>query len=100
MQHVGSLSDVPFETGDYAGRSSGFGRAAIVNRAVGSVHQEVAVCDLAAGGRVDAHLHAYEQALYVLSGSVRLAIAGGGEELGASSYCWIEKGVPHALASD
>jgi quercetin dioxygenase-like cupin family protein len=100
MQHVGSLSDVPFEPGPYAGRSSGYGRAVLVGRAVGSVHQEVAVVDLAAGGRVDPHLHAFEQALYVLSGAVRLSVAGGEEDLPASSYCWIEQGAPHALASE
>jgi quercetin dioxygenase-like cupin family protein len=100
MQHVGTLSDVPAEAGAYAGHSSGYTRTTLVDRGVGSVHQEVAVAELEPGGRVEPHAHAFEEALYVLAGELRLSVAGGEEELPANSYAWIEKGVPHALASE
>jgi quercetin dioxygenase-like cupin family protein len=44
-------------------------------------------------------MHAFEQALYVLSGSLAVDVAGTREELGADDFLWIEFGVPHAVAT-
>src|SRR5262249_35369370 len=65
--HVrGTLAEVAGDPGRYAGHSSGHLRRSFIDRAAGSVHQEVVVGELAPGGRVDRHLHAFEEALYVL----------------------------------
>jgi hypothetical protein len=50
-------------------------------------------------GRVERHLHAFEQAIYVLSGTLAVDVAGTREELGADDFLWIELGVPHAVSS-
>ncbi len=98
MPHVvRSLGSLDSTLGTYAaGHSSGHSRFVLVGR-VDSPHQEVAVGELEPDGRVDRHLHAFEQALYVLSGSVALEVAGRREELVADDFVWIEFGVPHSL---
>ncbi len=97
MYRIGRLEDTPSDPGPFAGHSTGLRRFPLVGRATGSPHQEVAVVELAAGGAVDTHVQAYEEALYVLDGSVELEVAGGREILSADDYCWLAKGVPHAL---
>ena len=42
---------------------------------------------------------AFEEAIYVLEGTIQIEVAGGVEELSADDYCFIEKGVPHRLAN-
>lgn len=99
MNHRGSLSETAADPGPYAGHSSGLVRRTLVDRAAGSVHQEMAVAELAPGGRVDSHLHAFEQALYVLEGALELTVAGTTEELAADDYVFVDRGVLHALAT-
>jgi quercetin dioxygenase-like cupin family protein len=55
--------------------------------------------ELVSGGHVERHLHAFEQALYVLSGSIEVDVAGSPEGLGADEFLWLEFGVPHAVTS-
>jgi quercetin dioxygenase-like cupin family protein len=62
------------------------------------VHQELVVAELDAGGRVAAHLHAYEQALYVLDGTLTLEVAGAREQLSADDFLFVDRGVAHALS--
>ncbi len=97
MHHLGRLSETPANPGIYAERSSGYTRRTLVDRATGSVHHAIAHLELAAGGRVDRHLHAFEEGIYVLSGSLAVDVAGGREELVADDYLWIEFGVAHSL---
>jgi quercetin dioxygenase-like cupin family protein len=97
---VGTLAQAVSDPGVYAGHSKGLTRTPIVDRAAGSVHQELAVCDLTAGGSVEQHVHAFEQALYVLSGELALTVAGRVERLAADEYAFVEVGVPHSLANE
>jgi quercetin dioxygenase-like cupin family protein len=99
MHVVGSLSDVSPDPGPFAGRSAGLTRRPLVNRSVGSVHQDVVHCELAPGGRIDRHLHAFEEALYVLTGSLTAEVRDARERLLADEFLWIEVGVPHALVN-
>jgi len=98
LHRVGTLSDTPGDAGPYAGRSRGHLRRVLVGRDKGSVHQELVVAELEAGGGVDLHLHAYEQALYVLEGSVAVELAGAREELAADDFLFVDRGVAHALS--
>jgi quercetin dioxygenase-like cupin family protein len=93
---VGSLDAVAPDEGIFAGRCTGLVRRPLVDRTTGATHHSLVHCELAPGGRIDRHLHAFEEAVYVLSGSLTIA----GEELGADDYLWLEHGVGHALAND
>jgi quercetin dioxygenase-like cupin family protein len=97
VHHVGRLSETSPGSGIYADRSAGLTRIPIVGRAEGSVHQGVAIAELEPGGGVDRHLHAFEEAIYVLSGRLTLGLPGSEEELATDDYAFVEKGVPHAL---
>lgn len=97
---VGSLAQAPSDLGVYAGWSDGLTRTPIVDGAAGSVHQELAVCELAPGGAVERHLHAFEQALYVLSGRLVLTVSGRPEELARDEYAFLEVGVAHSLTNE
>ncbi len=99
MHHVGRLTETPADNGVYAGHSTGLSRFPLVGRAAGSTHQAMTVAELAPDGRVDRHLHAFEEGIYLLAGSVVLAVAGAEEELVADDYCFVEVGVPHAVVN-
>jgi quercetin dioxygenase-like cupin family protein len=96
---VGTLAKTPSDLGVYEGHSTGLTRTPLVDRAAGSVHQELSVLELAPGGSVDSHVHAFEQALYVLSGDLALTVAGSDEHFAADEYAFVEVGVAHALAN-
>jgi quercetin dioxygenase-like cupin family protein len=100
VYHVGRLADTPSELGLYEGRSNGLEQRVLFGRDAGSPHQEAVVAQLDAGGKVDRHLHAYEQALYVLEGTLTLEVAGNREELGPDDYVFVDRGVAHALSNE
>jgi quercetin dioxygenase-like cupin family protein len=97
MHHVGRLSETEADNGVYAARSEGHTRFPLVDAAAGSPHQGLMVAELTSGGRVGLHVQAYEEAVYVLEGTLQIAVAGERETLSVDDYCFIEKGVPHAL---
>ena len=97
MYHVGRLSETETDAGSYAGHSDGHTRWELFGRTAGSVHQQAVVAELAQEGHVDMHLHAFEQALYVLEGRLTLEVAGSTEELGADDYLFVDRGVSHSL---
>ncbi|HZR90957.1 MAG TPA: cupin domain-containing protein [Gaiellaceae bacterium] len=100
MYHLGRLRDTPSDLGVYDGRSAGHARRVLIGRRAGSVHQEVVVGELAPAGRVDPHLHAFEEAFYVLDGELVLEVAGGRERLTADDYVFVDRGVAHALRNE
>jgi quercetin dioxygenase-like cupin family protein len=97
MHHLGRLAETPGGAGRYAGHSQGHVRRVVIGQGTGSVHQEVVVSELAPGGRVDRHLHAFEEAFYVLGGKLTLEVAGSTEQLVVHDYVFIDRGVAHAL---
>ena len=100
MNHRGTLRETPGDAAGYAGHSSGHIRRTLVGSAAGSVHQEMVVGELAPGGRVDRHLHAFEQAVYVLEGGLTLEAAGTTEQLGPDDYAFVDRGVVHGVSND
>jgi quercetin dioxygenase-like cupin family protein len=94
---VGALAGTASALGEYAGHSEGHARFPLVDRAAGSVHQAMTVAELAPGGRVDLHLHAFEEGLYVLEGQLVLEVAGTRETLEADDYVFVERAVAHSL---
>lgn len=100
MYHVGKIAETAGDAGAYAGHSEGHVRRTLIGRACGSPHQEVVIAELAAGGSVAQHLHAFEEAFYVLEGRLTLEIAGTREELSADDYVFIDRAVAHALINE
>jgi quercetin dioxygenase-like cupin family protein len=91
---VGSLEDsFAAPAAVYDGRAEGLRSAAIVAAGEGSQHMVMTVHELAAGGRIEPHLHAFEEAVYVLDGSV----AANGRELGADEYALFVPGGAHGF---
>jgi quercetin dioxygenase-like cupin family protein len=100
MNHRGSLSSTAGDAGRYAGHSAGHVRRALVDQAAGSVHQEVVIAELEPGGAVDSHLHAFEEAFYVLDGSLVFDGGGSTERLAADDYVFVERGAVHSLRNE
>jgi quercetin dioxygenase-like cupin family protein len=100
VHYVGHLSETPGGAGDYAGHGTGFTRRVLFGGDAGSVHQEAVVAELEPGGRVDLHLHAFEEALYVLDGTLVLDVAGAAERLVGDDYVFVDRGVAHGLRNE
>ncbi len=99
MHVFGALADTQPDAGPYADHAEGLTRRALFDRARGTVHHSLVHFELAPDGRVDRHLHAFEQALYVLSGSLTIEAAGAREELGPDDFLWLDLGVAHGLSN-
>ena len=99
MHIVGKLSETQVSDGLFAGRSVGLTSRALFDRTRGTIHHSVVHHELAPGGQVDRHVHAFEEAVYVLSGALAVAVGDGYEELRADDYLWVEVGVLHGLAT-
>jgi quercetin dioxygenase-like cupin family protein len=80
----------------YAHRSDGFRRCELVGRAAGSVHMGVGKCVMEPGGRVDRHLHSYEESFFVLDGTPTLVLADRAYSLEPGACGIVPVGVPHA----
>ena len=85
------LSEVP-------GPAEGLRRWSIVDESVeGAVHTGFAIVELDAGGRIQWHVHSYEDSLYVLDGEVVVDTGDGGHLLRSGDYGVTPVGAPHAL---
>jgi quercetin dioxygenase-like cupin family protein len=81
----------------YVALSRGFRRWSIVNGETGSVHQEFGICELDPGGSIDAHLHSFEESIYVLEGQLICETGDGAFALEPGDYGVIEVAAPHAF---
>ena len=98
MHVVGKLVETAADLGPFAGHAEGLTRRPLFDRAAGTAQHAVVHNELAGGGRVDRHMHAFEEGIYLLSGSLAVELAGSREQLAADDYLWIELGVPHAVS--
>ena len=91
--------DWAFDDGDGsappASRAPGYSRRELVGRATGAVHTDLGLCRLAPGGRVDRHVHAFEQCAYVLDGHPVVESNGRQWQLGAGHYVFFGVGSVH-----
>jgi mannose-6-phosphate isomerase-like protein (cupin superfamily) len=98
MFHVSHLDQRAFVVPHpYLDNSHGYTRAALMDRALGSVHMGAGICKLAPTGRTDSCMHAYEKGIYLLEG--RLQVRRGKEEmeLAPDDYVLVPYGIEHAL---
>jgi len=82
---------------DFSGRSAGYRAAPIVDEAGGSVQTGFRVARLDPGGRVDAHVHSFEETLYVVAGLLTVDTPEGSYELAAGDYGLLPVGMTHAF---
>jgi quercetin dioxygenase-like cupin family protein len=80
--------------------SKGYRRWCIVDGEAGSVHQEFSICELDPGGTVDAHLHTFEESIYILEGQLICQTGDGTYCLESGDYGVIQVSAPHALRND
>ncbi len=88
-------SDLAVPSG-YEGTSAGYRRVSHIDRAVGAVHTGFGTCEIHGGGRVGAHVHSYEEFVYVLEGNPVLVVDGHGFELAADACAFVPVGATHA----
>ena len=103
MHHVSKIDEATASTPKpYDGRSSGFHRAAYVDRAMGSVHMGTGICFLNAKGFIQPHLHSFEESFYILEGDVVVQVGEQAYQLSAGHFGLISTGAKHAFrnASD
>ena len=79
----------------YERGSSGFRRAAYVDRAIGSVHMGTGICYLDPKGVIQPHLHSFEESFYILEGNLILQVGGQEHRLGPGNFGLISTGLPH-----
>src|SRR5205807_10101391 len=80
----------------FVDRSKGFKRWALVGEESPAVHTGFAICTLEAGGWVAAHLHSYEESVYLLEGEAELTTTEGSFRLRAGDYGVIPVGLIHS----
>jgi len=80
-------------------RSSGLARQVLIGPDQGAVHTELAAGSFAPGGWLRRHVHAFEEALYVLSGELVIDIGGAVHRLVGGDFCLMTIGTWHALAN-
>jgi quercetin dioxygenase-like cupin family protein len=79
------------------GHSSGFSRWSIVDDTTpGAVHTGFGLSRLEAGGRIESHLHSFEETFYMLDGSVVVETPEAAVELVPGDYGMVPLGVPHS----
>ncbi|HXR65344.1 MAG TPA: cupin domain-containing protein [Ktedonobacteraceae bacterium] len=97
MHHVANYAQASFLLPPaYEAQSQGYTRVALVDHTIGAVHTGLGLCQLAAGGTLNPHVHFYEEAFYILEGQVLVNIDGRNYRLGPGDYGIIQAGVPHA----
>jgi quercetin dioxygenase-like cupin family protein len=97
MHYVSKISRAGAQTPElYEGHGTGFRRATYVDDAMGSVHMGVGICYLAPNGKIEPHIHSFEESFYILEGSVTAQIGERNHALGPGNFGLINTGVRHA----
>ncbi len=84
----------------FASMSEGFRRWSVVNGENGSVHQEFNLCELAPGGSINAHVHSFEESIYVLEGELVVETGDGSYILEPGNYGVIQVAAPHSFRNN
>lgn len=86
--------------GPLAAHAEGFARRPLVDRSLGAVHTDVAICRLSPGGSIDAHVHSFERCAYVLGGTPILELEGRTYRFGFGDYVLFPVGVVHSWRNE
>src|SRR5688572_33399816 len=82
---------------EFEGRSKGYAVDSVVDERGGSVQMGFRLARIETAGHVDAHVHSFEESIYVIDGSLTLDTAEGSFELSAGDYGLIPVGMTHAF---
>jgi mannose-6-phosphate isomerase-like protein (cupin superfamily) len=82
---------------EFVGRSTGYAADSVVDEQGGSVQMGFRVARLGSGGKVDSHVHSFEESIYVVDGSLTVDTPEGSFELTTGYYGLLPVGVSHAL---
>jgi quercetin dioxygenase-like cupin family protein len=85
---------------ELAGHSEGFRRWSAIGEASGAVHTGFGIATLDPGGRIDAHVHSFEQSCFLLEGEAILQTTEGAFLLRPGDYGMVPVGVPHAWRNE
>jgi len=95
VRHVADLEHrTPVE---FEGKSKGYAGDSVVDEGAGSVQMGFRVARIEAAGHVDAHVHSFEESIYVIEGTLTIDTTEGSSELSAGDYGLIPVGMTHAL---
>jgi quercetin dioxygenase-like cupin family protein len=99
MVHIVSKSDhLVFKAPpEFRKGSEGYTRDDVVNEAGGSTQMGFAVAKLSAGGSVAAHVHSWEESIYVIEGELTIDTPEGSYLLVEGDYGLLPVGMTHAL---
>jgi quercetin dioxygenase-like cupin family protein len=78
----------------------GYSTWSIVDGTTPAVHTGFSLGRLEPGGSLMAHVHSYEESLWVMSGEVVIQQPGEATQLGPGDYCLFPIGIPHALRNE
>ena len=79
--------------------ASGLARRRVVGPEHGAVHTDLAAVALLPGGWLAPHVHAFEEAIYVLEGELLLDLGGRTWRLDTADFALMPTGLRHALAN-
>jgi quercetin dioxygenase-like cupin family protein len=77
-------------------RSAAYRRVSHIDREIGAIHTGFGTCELGPGGSVDAHVHAYEEQVYVVEGTPVLTLDGQAVQLAPDECAFIAVGATHS----
>ncbi len=98
--YVGRIDDAPIvEAWELADAQTGLTRQTLVGRAIGSVHTQIDIHHLAAGGEVRSHMHSFEAAHWVLEGEPAVLLDGRPARLKVGDYVLVPVGSSVAWAN-
>jgi quercetin dioxygenase-like cupin family protein len=81
------------------GHTEGFRRWTAVDESAGAVHTGFGIAEFDPGGRLDWHVHSYEESLYVIEGEITLFTSEAAVLLRPGDYGLLPVGQAHALAN-
>lgn len=82
---------------EFEGKSKGYTGDFVVDERGGSVQMGFRIARIEAAGSVDAHVHSFEESIYVIDGSLTVDTPEGSHELSAGDYGLIPVGMTHAF---
>jgi quercetin dioxygenase-like cupin family protein len=86
----------PVEPEALAGHATGYRRWSVIDEAAGATHTGFGICSLDPGAFLDAHVHSFEESVYVLEGELVVDTGEGSLLLRAGDYGLLPVGVAHA----
>lgn len=98
MHYVGRFreEELPPPAELYGGQIQGLRQRMLIDRSIGASHMYLMVNQLEPGGKLDAHIHAFEEGYFFLSGEMIGMIDEHAYHFVPGDYCIVQVATPHA----